>query len=296
LRRGDWASSFDLDPAIPCIGGKTLMSKSRMSTLFLALAVSAVALFAAGCGSSDDDTSGGGEKLTVGSDVPYPPFEEFGQSKTEFQGFDIELMEAIAKKIGREVEFKDTSFDTIFRDLAQGKFDAVASATTITDEREESVDFTNPYYLPSAQSIVVVKGATGLDSAEDLEGKVVGVQQGTTGQEYVEEEIDTKELRTYPQGPDTIPALKAGTVDAVVIDRPVAENAIAADSGIEISGGIETEEQYGFVVQQGDEELLDELNEGLAEVIDSGEYKTIYKKWFHKPVPAGIGTTTHEAT
>jgi polar amino acid transport system substrate-binding protein len=276
------------------------MSKSRMSTLFLALAVSAVALFAAGCGSSDDDTSGGGggggEKLTVGSDVPYPPFEEFGQSKTEFQGFDIELMEAIAKKIGREVEFKDTSFDTIFRDLAQGKFDAVASATTITDEREESVDFTNPYYLPSAQSIVVVKGATGLDSAKDLEGKVVGVQQGTTGQEYVEEEIDTQELRTYPQGPDTIPALKAGTIDAVVIDRPVAENAIAADSGIEISGGIETEEQYGFVVQQGDEELLDELNEGLAEVIDSGEYKTIYKKWFHKPVPAGIGTTTHEAT
>lgn len=275
------------------------MSKSRMSTLFLALAVSAVALFAAGCGSSDDDGTsggGGGEKLTVGSDVPYPPFEEFGQSKTEFQGFDIELMEAIAKKIGREVEFKDTSFDTIFRDLAQGKFDAVASATTITDEREESVDFTNPYYLPSAQSIVVVKGATGLNSAKDLEGKVVGVQQGTTGEEYVEEEIDTKELRTYPQGPDTIPALKAGTIDAVVIDRPVAENAIEADSGIEISGGIETEEQYGFVVQQGDEELLDELNEGLAEVIDSGEYKTIYKKWFHKPVPAGIGTTTHEAT
>ena len=72
-----------------------------------------------------------------------------------------------------------------------------------------------------------------------------------------------------------------------MIDRPVAENIIEADSGLEISGGIETEEQYGFVVQQGDEELLDELNEGLKEVIDSGEYKTIYKKWFHKPVPAG---------
>jgi len=274
------------------------MKKPHLPTL-LALAVLALAAFATGCGSSDDSTSGGGsggEKLTVGSDVPYPPFEEFGKTKTEFKGFDIELMEAVAAKIGREVEFKDTSFDTIFRDLAQGKFDAVASATTITDEREESVDFTNPYYLPSAQSIVVVKGATGLSSAKDLEGKVVGVQQGTTGEEYVEEEIDTKELRTYPQGPDTIPALKAGTIDAVVIDRPVAENAIEADSGIEISGGIETEEQYGFVVQQGDEELLDELNEGLAEVIDSGEYKTIYTKWFHKPVPPGIGTTTHEAT
>jgi polar amino acid transport system substrate-binding protein len=253
-----------------------LKSTSRLFTLLAALSVLAVFVFAAGCGSSDDNSTsgegggGGGETLTVGSDVPYPPFEEFGNSKTEFKGFDIELVEAIAKKIGRSPEFKDTSFDTIFRDLAQGKFDMVASATTITGEREETVDFTNPYYLPSAQSIVVKKGNSDLKTDKDLEGLVVGVQQGTTGEEYVEEEIKTKELRTYPQGPDTIPALKAGTIDAVVIDRPVAENIIAADSDLEISGGIETEEQYGFVVQQGDEELLNELNDGLKEVIDSG--------------------------
>ena len=137
------------------------MSRSRLTALILALAVCAVAIFAAGCGSSGDDTTGGGgggEKLTVGSDVPYPPFEEFGKTKTEFKGFDVELMEAIGEKIGREAEFQDTSFDTIFRDLAQGKFEMVASATTITDEREETVDFTNPYYLPSAQSILVKKG------------------------------------------------------------------------------------------------------------------------------------------
>jgi polar amino acid transport system substrate-binding protein len=273
----------------------------RPAVLLAALAIAALPMLAAGCGGGDDNGTtggggGGGEKLTVGSDVPYPPFEEFGKTKTEFKGFDVEMVEAIAAKIGREPEFIDTSFDTIFRDLAQGKFDMVASATTITDEREETVDFTNPYYLPSAQSIVVKKGASGLASAKDLEGKVVGVQQGTTGEEYVEEEIDTKELRSFPQGPDTIPALKAGTIEAVVIDRPVAENIIKAESDLEISGGIETEEQYGFVVQQGDEELLDELNEGLKEVIDSGEYETIYKKWFHKPVPPGIGTTTHEPT
>lgn len=271
------------------------MSRSRASWLLAAIAVFALALVAAGCGGGSDTTGGGeGETLTVGSDVPYPPFEEFGASKTEFKGFDIELMEAIAKKIGRDVEFQDTSFDTIFRDLAQGKFDAVASATTITKEREETVDFTNPYYLPSAQSIVVAKGATGLNSAKDLEDKVVGVQQGTTGEEYVEEEIETKELRPYPQGPDTIPALKAGTIEAVVIDRPVAEKAVETDSGIEISGGIETEEQYGFVVRQGDEELLDELNKGLKEVLDAGEYTTIYKKWFHKAPPQEVFTATHE--
>jgi polar amino acid transport system substrate-binding protein len=280
------------------------MSKTRLTAIFAVFLMALAALVVAGCGGGSDTTGGGegtsaggggGEPLTVGSDVPYPPFEEFGKTKSEFKGFDVELVEAIGKKIGRPVEFQDTSFDTIFRDLAQGKFDMVASATTITKEREETVDFTNPYYLPSAQSIVVTKGNSDLKTGKDLEGLIVGVQQGTTGEEYVEEEIKTKELRTFPQGPDTVPALKAGTIDAVVIDRPVAENFIAADSDLEISGGIETEEQYGFVVQQGDEELLDELNEGLKEVIDSGEYKTIYTKWFHKPVPPGIGTTTHEA-
>jgi polar amino acid transport system substrate-binding protein len=272
------------------------MSKARLTAFFAVLLVGAVAVIATGCGGGDNNGGGGGEKLTVGSDVPYPPFEEFGKTKTEFKGFDIELLEAIAAKIGREIQVQDTSFDTIFRDLAQGKFEVVASATTITEEREETVDFTNPYYLPSAQSIVVAKGTTGLESAEDLAGKIVGVQQGTTGEEYVEEEIETKELRTYPQGPDTFPALKAGTIDAVVIDRPVAEKAVEQDEGIEISGGIETEEEYGFVVQQGNEELLDELNEGLKEVLESGEYTTIYKKWFHKAPPQEVFTATHEPT
>lgn len=270
------------------------MGNSRLTALIAALAVGALALLAAGCGGSDNG-GGGGEKLTVGSDVPYPPFEEFGKTKTEFKGFDIELVEAIAERIDRTVEVQDTSFDTIFRDLAQGKFDMVASATTITPEREKTVDFTNPYYLPSAQAIVVTKGSD-IQSEADLQGKTVGVQQGTTGEEYVEEEVESGELRTYPQGPDTIPALKSGTIDAVVIDRPVAEKAIEEDSGIEISAGIETEEEYGFVVQQGDEELLDELNEGLKEILDDGTYTRIYEKWFNKAPPEAVFSATHEAT
>src|SRR5690349_7211037 len=113
------------------------MGRSRQTLFILALALSAIAIIAAGCGGGGGSTTGeeGGEKLTVGSDVPYPPFEEFGKTKTEFKGFDVELVEAIGKKIGRTPEFQDTSFDTIFRDLAQGKFEMVASATTITEER-----------------------------------------------------------------------------------------------------------------------------------------------------------------
>lgn len=277
------------------------MSKTRLTALFAVLLVAVASLVAAGCGGGDDTTSGestsaggggGGEKLTVGSDIPYPPFEQ--GKPGNYTGFDVELMEAIGESIGREVEFEDTSFDTIFLDLAQGKFDAVASAATITAEREKTVDFTNPYYL-SEQAILVEEGGE-IDSVEALKGATIGVQQGTTGQEFVEEKGEAGELRKYPQGPDAVNALKTGTVDAVVIDIPVAENAVEAGGGLEISAAIPTEEEYGFAVNQGDEELLEELNEGLANVIDDGTYATIYEKWFKHEPPEAIESAAHEAS
>ena len=203
-------------------------------------------------------------------------------------------MEAVAEGIGREAQFQDTSFDTIFRDLAQGKFDAVASATTITDEREKTVDFTNPYYL-SEQAILVKEGGQ-IDSVDALKGATVGVQQGTTGQEFLDENGEAGEVRPYPQGPDAVNALKAGTVDAVVIDIPVAENAVEGSGGIEISAAIPTEEEYGFVVAQGEEELLDEMNEALDELKEDGTFATIYKKWFHREPTEQLLTATHEAS
>lgn len=278
------------------------MSRTHSSWLIAALAVFALAIVAVGCGGGSDSSSteagggteGGGEPLTVGSDVPYPPFEEFGASKTEFTGFDVELLSAVAEKIGRTTEFEDTSFDTIFRDLAQGKFEAVASATTITPEREKTVDFTNPYYQ-SEQAILVNKGDD-IDSVEALKDKTVGVQQGTTGQEFSEEKTEASEVRPYPQGPDAVAALRAGTVDAVVIDIPVAENAVKAEPGVEISSAIPTEEEYGFVVNQGDTELLEELNKGLVEVKDDGTYAKLYEKWFHHEPPKAIFSATHTAS
>lgn len=278
------------------------MNRTRLSALFALLLVAVVALVAAGCGSDDDTTSGGTETsasgeglepLTVGSDIPYPPFEDFGPNK-EAIGFDVELMEAMAEDIGREAEFQDTSFDTIFRDLAQGRFEAVASATTITDEREETVDFTNPYYF-SEQAILVKEGGE-IDSVEGLDGATVGVQQGTTGEEFVEEKGNAGELRTYPQGPDAVNAVKTGVVDAVVIDIPVAENAVEKTEGIEISAAIPTEEEYGFVVQQGDTELLEDLNAALETVKDNGTFSTIYEKWFGREPKPELLEATHEAS
>ncbi len=273
------------------------MRSTRLTALLAVFLLAIASLAVAGCGSSDDDTTGGGgggggggEPLTVGSDIPYPPFE-MGKAPN-YEGFDIELMEAIAEKIDRKAEFQDTSFDTIFRDLAQGRFEAVASATTITDEREETVDFTNPYYF-SEQAILVKEGEGDIDSVEKLSGATVGVQQGTTGEEFVEEKGNAGEIRPYPQGPDAVNALKSGVLDAVVLDIPVAENAVQA-GGVEVSAAIPTEEEYGFVVPQGEEELLDEMNEALDELKDDGTFTTIYEKWFKREPKQSLLEATHE--
>jgi polar amino acid transport system substrate-binding protein len=276
------------------------MSRTRLSALFALLLVAVVALVAAGCGSDDDTTGGGtetsasteggggdgggGEPLTVGSDIPYPPFEQ-GKAG-EYTGFDIELMEAIGEKIGRTPEFTDTSFETIFRDVAQGKFEAVISAATITEEREESVAFSDPYYL-SEQAILVKEGSdiTGLD---DLSGKTVGAQQGTTGLSLGKEKADAGELRPYPEGPDAVNALKSGTVEAVIIDAPVAQNAVEESGGVEIAEKVPTEEEYGIALAKDNTELLEEINTGLEEVIADGTYTTIYEKWFKLEPPKAI--------
>ncbi|MBS1863510.1 MAG: basic amino acid ABC transporter substrate-binding protein [Actinobacteria bacterium] len=230
---------------------------------------------------SEEESSGGGEKLTVGSDIPYPPFE-FGKPGS-YSGFDVNLMEAIGEEIGREPEFIKSSFETIFRDVAQGKFEAVMSAATITEEREKVVSFSLPYYL-SEQAIVVAEGSS-IKGLPDLKGKIVAAQQGTTGLALGKEKAEASELRPYPEGPTAINALKAGTVEAVIIDDPVAVKATEELSGIEIAEKVETDETYGIAVAKGSTELLEQINEGLKKTIENGKYAKVYEKWFHQAPP-----------
>jgi ABC-type amino acid transport substrate-binding protein len=276
------------------------MRTTRLTALLAVSLLAIASLVVAGCGSSDDTTgstsgggggSGGGEPLSVGSDIPYPPFEQ--GKPGNYTGFDIELMEAIGEKIGRTPEFTDTSFETIFRDVAQGKFEAVISAATITEEREKAVDFSNPYYL--SEQAVLVKEGSDIKSLEDLDGKTVAAQQGTTGLELAKEELGDSEIRPYPEGPDAVNALKSGTVEGVIIDAPVAQNAVEKSGGVEIAEKVPTEETYGIAVAQGETELLEEINKGLEEVLEDGTYKTIYEKWFNLEPPKEIFSASHEA-
>jgi polar amino acid transport system substrate-binding protein len=279
------------------------MRNTRLTALFAVLLLALASVAVIGCGGGSDSTSsggggsetssesGGGEPLTVGSDIPYPPFEQ--GKPGNYTGFDIELIEAIGEKIGRKPEVQDTSFETIFRDVQQGKFDAAISAATITEEREKAVDFSNPYYL-SEQALLVTEGSP-FKELKELEGKTVGVQQGTTGQELAKEEIGGAEIRPFPEGPDAVNALKSGTVEAVVIDAPVAQNAVEKSGGVEIAEKIPTEEDYGIAVAQGETQLLEEINQGLKEIEEDGTYTKIFEKWFHAPPPKAVFSAKHEA-
>jgi polar amino acid transport system substrate-binding protein len=295
------------------------MTKIRPAALFAALLLAIAALVVAGCGggsssSSSSSTSeessessgggaeeaeggeeaeAGGETLTVGSDIPYPPFEQKA-SGGGYTGFDVELMEAIGKEIGREPEFIDSSFETIFRDVGQGKFEAVMSAATITPEREKEVAFSLPYYL-SEQAILVQEGSD-IKGLADLKGKVVAAQQGTTGLELAKEKAEASELRPFPEGPDADNALKAGTVEAVIIDAPVAKQQAEELGGIEIVEKVPTEETYGIAMAKEDAELVEQINEGLKKTIEDGSYATVYEKWFKEAPPLeGLEKAIEEA-
>jgi ABC-type amino acid transport substrate-binding protein len=270
----------------------------RLTAVAAVLAIAAIGV-GAGCGGDDDDDGGGGGgdlgliqdgQLLVGTDTPYPPFE-IGQPP-DITGYDIEVGREVAKRLNLEPTFQDTSFDTIFRDLSQGKFDFVLAATTITPEREQKVDFSDPYYAAD-QALVVTPGSD-IRTVEDLDGVTVGAQDGTTGEAFANDETNASDVRGFPEGPDAIQALKAGQVDATIIDNPVAQDALQKEGGIEIPTLIPTGELYGIPFAQDGDALRERANQALQEMKDDGTLAALYQKYFKVEPPQDVltGNTT----
>jgi polar amino acid transport system substrate-binding protein len=261
--------------------------------LVVALATAGIA---AGCG---DDDGGGGDlglikdgQLLAGIDTPFPPFEK--GHPPNITGYDIDVINAIADEMGLEVVQQETSFDTIFRDVAQGKFDVAVAASTITPERERTVDFSDPYYLAD-QSLLVAEGSD-IGSQEDLGGATVGAQDGTTGETYANDETDAAEVRGYPGGTDAINALRTGQVDAVIVDSPVAEDAVQKQGGLEIAEKIVTRELYGFSFAPDNDALREAVNDALATLKENGTITELYKKYFPGQSPKPVLDATNEPT
>lgn len=218
--------------------------------------------------------------IQIGTNAEYQPFE-FVDESGEIVGFDIDLMNALAATAGLDVEYVNTKWDGIFVALANGEFDAVISAVTITDERAQVVDFTEPYFN-AGQAIAVRQENDTITGPEDLvEGVTVGVQLGTTGDIYVSDNTDA-EVARFEEAPLAIQALANGDVDAVVVDAPTLADFLRANAelNLKIVGEPFTDEYYGIAVNKERTDLLEALNIALDRVKSDGTYDQIYNKWF----------------
>jgi len=221
------------------------------------------------------------KKVVIATDASFPPMEFIDANKA-LVGFDIDLMNAIAKAQGLEVEYKNTAWDGIFAGLESGSYDAILSSVTVTDDRKQKYDFSDTY-INAGQSVVVRADETAIKSDKDLPGKKVGAQIGTTGAIAVGK-ISGAILKEYDTPDLAFLDLVNGNLDAVVVDTPVAANyALQSDQfkgKLKIVGQPFTDESYALCVKKGEKaDLLKAFNDGLKKIKADGTYDKIYAQW-----------------
>lgn len=280
----------------------------RLSTTTRTAAIAvAIALTAAACGGDGDDEGTDAEatetateemtdgeetaeeagplptisegQLTVCSDVPYAPFEvEDADAESGYSGFDIDLVQAMSDELDVELVVQVTSFDAIQSGtaLAADSCDMAASAMTITEEREENVDFLDPYF-DADQSLLVP--SDGPQSLSELSS--IGVQADTTGQAYAEENFDG-DITEFDGAAALFAALEAGNVEGILQDLPVNAERAQQDDSVTIAETFTTGEQYGFAVSEGNTDLSEPLNAALQTVRDNGTYDELYSEYFEE--------------
>jgi polar amino acid transport system substrate-binding protein len=256
------------------------MSKKWIAFAVLALFVLTVGL--AGCGGSQQAQPAAAKVLKVGAEATFPPFEFQDEKSKDYVGFDVDLMKALGKQMGMEVQVVNTAFDGLIPALESGQIDAIASAMTITEERSKKVNFSKPYYK-SGLSIVVKGDNSAVKSFKDLEGKRIAVQIGTTGAEEAKKIKDAK-VREFNSASEAYLELKAGGADAVVNDLPVNEYYLAkgGSKDAKLVGEVLNSEEYGVAVTKKNTELAGKINKAMDEIKQNGEYAKIYEKWFGK--------------
>lgn len=232
------------------------------------VAMMAVCLFS-GCGSKDDG------KLTMATNATFPPYEFYENDK--IVGIDAEIAAAIADKIGMELEIVDTEFGSIITGVQTGKYDIGMAGMTVTEERLQSVDFSDTY-AEGVQSIIVKSGSD-IKSVDDLEGHKIGVQQDTTGHIYASDDYGDENVIPFNKGTDAVAALVSDKVDCVIIDNEPAKSYVSSNEGLEILGTEYVKEEYAICVSKENKDLLEKINKALNELIDDGTVKKIVDKY-----------------
>lgn len=269
----------------------------RLPRLLVICALLALIALAAACGDDDGPAEGatgtaGGTaaasldtiesgKLTVCTDAPYPPFEY--EENGEYTGFDMEIMRAIGQGLGLELAVTVQPFDGIWLAPASDRCDIVASAMTITPERQANALFSDPYFDADQSLLVRSEDAGTLNDLESLAGKAIGAQAGTTGASYARENApDGASVREFDEPAALFPALASGQIDAILQDFPVNLDRANKDDAFEVTAEIDTGESYGFAMAEDDTALKQAVDTQLAALRSDGRYQEIFDRFFPK--------------
>lgn len=231
-----------------------------------------------GCGPQTDDNWGKTGILRVGTDATYPPFEIVNTNTRKVEGFDIDVMDRICELSGLKPNYIITPFDGIISGLKGYKYDCIISAMTITPQRDAIVNFTAPYY-DAGQIVAVLKEDTTIHGIEDLRGKLVGVQLGTTGEKYAKS-LSGVTVVPYENIGAAFIDMEDQRVDAVLNDYPTTMEYIHLQGTAKTVGEILSEEHYGIAVREEDKALLDTLNAAIEKMKANGDFERIGEKWF----------------
>ncbi len=220
------------------------------------------------------DAAGG--KLIMATNAEFPPYEYHDGDAVV--GIDAEIAKAIADELGMELEIEDIAFDSIIPEIVSGKADMGLAGMTVTEDRMQSVDFSDTY-AKASQKIIVTEDSE-IVSPDDLKGVIVGVQLGTTGDIYVSDlEADGTTVERYNKGFEAVQALSQGKIDAVVIDGEPAKTFVAETEGLKILDESFTDEEYAIAVKKGNTELLEKINGALKTLKDNGTLDEIVAKY-----------------
>jgi polar amino acid transport system substrate-binding protein len=269
------------------------LSKGWLAIMIVAAAWVPMTLL--GCGKDEGDT--GQERasksdldvfqegtLTVGSDIPFPPFEE--GDPPDYEGFDIDVINAVADKLDLETEVKDVPLNTILAGDAVD-LDLSISAIRITPARDNRVDFSNPYFIDSLS--LLVRDDSEIQSVQDLgAGTVIGVEDGSPAERYARAETQASEVRAFFTGREASDALFNSDVDAVIASGPAAEEAIEARDELIVADTIPISEAYGIVLPEDSDDLRRAVNAALLELKDDETLTDLYEEYFGVEAPARV--------
>ena len=220
-----------------------------------------------------DDAAAGGT-LVMATNAEFPPYEYHDGG--EIVGIDADIAAAIAEQLGMELKIEDMAFDSIIMAVNSGKADVGIAGMTVTEDRLENVNFSDPYATSS--QVIIVTGDSEIGSSDDLSGKKIGVQLGTTG-DILADDVEGATVERYNKGFEAVQALSQGKIDAVIIDRQPAQVFVDENEGLKILDEAFAEEEYAIAVAKDNTELLDKVNAALGELKESGKLDEIIGKY-----------------